>query len=130
MDTRIHNPLKLPKSLRTLIECIGEEAALRLIEWRGGAYLCVPGKVDPSHPLLDHIGGVAFAKLVYTYAGETITLVKNDAVLRQIKHAMIRQMRYQQNIPIDQIAIKIGYTTRRVFQVLAEDDAPTNGTLF
>ncbi|WP_211452612.1 hypothetical protein [Collimonas antrihumi] len=130
MDTRIHNPLKLPESLRTLIECIGEEAALRLIEWRGGAYICVPGKVDPAHPLLDHIGGIAFAKLVYRYSGETITLVKNDAVVRQIKHALIREMRYQQNMQIDDIAIKVGYSMRRVFQVLAEEDAPMNGTLF
>lgn len=133
MDTPRHitNHLALPDSLRSLIDCVGEAAALRLIEWRGGVYLCVPKKVDAIHPLFDQIGAMAFAKLVEWYGGETVMLPKNDAVMRQIKHALIRQLRYEQKMAVDVIAQKVGYTMRRVFQVLAEDEsAPTTGDLF
>ncbi|MCW5300878.1 hypothetical protein DXT88_22150 [Herbaspirillum lusitanum] len=127
----INNPLALPDSLRDLIECVGESAALRIVGWRGGAYLCVPKKVDPAHPLLEQIGAPAFSKLVDWYGGETLMLPKNDAVMRQIKHALIRQLRYEKNMQVDQIAIEVHYSMRRVFQVLAEDDPmPTTGDLF
>jgi hypothetical protein len=133
MDMPRHatNHLALPESLRGLIDCVGEAAAMRLIEWRGGVYLCVPKKIDPLHPLLEQIGAIAFAKLVEWYGGETVMLPKNDAVLRQIKHALIRQMRHEQKMAVDVIAQKVGYTMRRVFQVLAEDEPqPHTGDLF
>ncbi len=127
----IINSLSLPESLRGLIECIGEAAALKLIEWRGGTYLCVPKQVDQDNPLFDMLGATAFAKLVDWYSGETVMLPKNDAVMRQMKHALIRQMRFEEKLPVDQIALRTGYTMRRVFQILADDESDQlNGDLF
>ncbi len=129
--SHITNLLALPDSLRGLIECVGEAAALRLVEWRGGLYICVPKKVDQAHQLFDQIGAIPFAKLVEWYAGETIMLPKNDAVMRQIKHELVRHMRYGEKLPIDVIAKKTGYTMRRVFQILQEEEPhPTSGDLF
>lgn len=127
------NHLQLPDSLRDLIDHIGESAALRLIERRGGTYLCVPKNVnvEPGHLVLELLGPEAFTKLVDWYGGETIMLPKNDAVMRQVKRSMIRDMRYIQRMQIDQIALKTGYSMRWVFRVLAEDEIQQeNGELF
>jgi len=135
MDTSTLNVAPLPESLRTLIECVGQQAALRLLEWRGGAYICVPKVMTADHEILDIIGLVPFARLVEWYAGETLTLPKNDKVLQQFRHRMIWQMRNHERLQVDEIALKVGYTVRRVYQVLDElgDDArflPRNGDLF
>jgi len=121
----------LPELLRELIDCIGEAAAFRLIEWRGGAYLSVPKRVDPQHPLVELIGPAQFVALVERFSGETLMLPKNDAVMRQQRHQMIRHLRYHERLPVDAIALRVGYSMRRVFQILGEHaPTPTSGSLF
>jgi hypothetical protein len=121
----------LPELLRELIECIGEAAAFRLIEWRGGAYLAVPKRVDTQHVLMEIIGPAAFVALVERFGGETIMLPKNDAVARQQRHQLIRHLRYNERLTVDAIALRVGYTMRRVFQVLGEHpQEPISGSLF
>lgn len=121
----------LPELLRDLIDCVGEEAAFALIDWRGGAYLSIPKRVDPQHMLVEHIGPVAFVSLVERFGGETIMLPKKDAVTRQQRHQIVRHLRYIERLTVDQIAIRTGYTMRRVFQILGERPAePMNGDLF
>jgi len=121
----------LPELLRDLISCVGEAAAFRLIEWRGGAYLSVPKRVDPEHVLVEMIGPVPFAKLVERFSGETVMLPKNDAVARQQRHQLIRHLRYHDRLPVDAIALRVGYSMRRVFQILEEHPrTPTSGSLF
>jgi hypothetical protein len=135
MDTSTINPLKLPESLQQLIDCVGQPAALRLVEWRNGTYLCVPKKPSPDHPIVDVIGLVPFARLVEWYAGETVALPKNDKVLQQLRHRMIWQMRHHEHLQIDEIALKTSYTVRRVYQILEtfgadHRDHPRTGDLF
>ncbi|WP_176332667.1 hypothetical protein [Burkholderia vietnamiensis] len=124
------NRAALPELLRELIDCVGEAAAFALIDWRGGAYLSVPKRVDPQHMLIEHIGPVAFVALVERFGGETVMLPKKDAVTRQQRHQIVRQLR-QERLTVDQIAIRTGYTMRRVFQILGENPAePSSGDLF
>lgn len=132
------NRCSVPESLQLLIDCVGKANAFRLVEWRGGAYICIPAKLDMDHPLLEVLGETAYARLVEWYAGETVMLPKND-VIRHLRHAVVKQLRYEQRMPIADIALETGYTMRQVFNILEKDKKPhddedqarpVNGDLF
>lgn len=110
----------MPESLQLLIDCVGKAAAFRLIEWRGGAYLCIPKKADTDHPLREVLGEPAYSQLTEWYAGETILLPKND-IVRHLRHAIVKQLRYEQGMSVADIALETNYTMRQVFYILEKD---------
>lgn len=112
---------QLPRVLRELIECVGEAGAFRLVEHRGGAWICVPVVVTPDHMLASILTPTEFARLVEWYASETVMLPKYDSVARQIRYRTVVRMR-QEGAQIDEIVAKTGYSSRWVWKILAESD--------
>lgn len=119
--SQINNHL-LPAALRELVRVLGEAAAFRLVERRGGSRLIVPKKVHPEHRLMDELGFKAFADLVDGYGGEVLELPKYDSVLRQIRHERVRKLRGEGKT-VDRVAVETGYTRRQVFNILADESA-------
>lgn len=111
---------RLPGALRDLVHALGEPAAFRLVERRGGGRLVVPKKVHPDHSLMDELGLKIFADLVAAYGGEVLDLPKHDSVVRQIRHQRVRRLRAE-GITMDRIAVATGYTRRQVINILGAD---------
>lgn len=125
MDTPAEHDInlaRLPRALRELVECIGFADAMRLVEQRGGTWVCVPRAVSPDHVLADCLSPRAFARLVEWYAGCTVDLPRYTSVVRQMRHREIVEMR-SRGAQIDTIALRTGYTARRVWQILAASAA-------
>lgn len=112
---------RLPAELRELVRVLGESAAFKLVERRGGGRLIVPKKVHPDHRLMDELGLKAFADLVAHYGSEVLELPKYDSVTRQLRHQRVRRLRVEGRTH-DRIAIETGYTRRQVINILAADD--------
>ena len=110
----------LPAALRELVTVLGEAAAFRLVERRGGGRLIVPKKVHPDHRLMDELGFKGFADLVAAYGSMVLELPKYDSVLRQIRHERVRKLRAE-GMTVDRVAVATGYTRRQVFNILADD---------
>lgn len=110
----------LPKQLQQLINVLGQDAALHLVEHRGGVPLIVPKRVSTDHALCELLGPQAFAALVNEYGGIRIELPKNDAVLQQLRHQRVRQLRLD-GYSIDQIALKTKYSRRWVISILGAE---------
>lgn len=107
----------LPGALRDLVRALGEAAAFKLVERRGGGRLIVPKKVHPEHRLMDELGLQVFAALVDAYGGEVLVLPKYDSVARQLRHERVRKQRAA-GLTIDRVAIATGYTRRQVINIL------------
>lgn len=107
----------LPAALRDLVRALGEAAAFKLVERRGGGRLIVPKKVHPEHRLMDELGLQVFAALVDAYGGEVLVLPKYDSVARQLRHERVRKQRAA-GFTIDRVAIATGYTRRQVINIL------------
>lgn len=112
---------RLPAELRELVRVLGEAAAFKLVERRGGSRLIVPKKVHPDHRLMDELGLKAFADLVAHYGSAVLDLPKYDGVVRQVRHQRVRLLRGQGKTH-DRIAVETGYTRRHVINILAGDD--------
>lgn len=110
----------LPTALRELVRALGEKAAFKLVESRGGGRLIVPKRVSLDHPLAEDIGPAAFVALVEHFGNLTLDLPKYDGVLRQLRHRKVRQLRGQGKT-MDQVAVVSGYTRRHVINILASD---------
>lgn len=110
------NPDLLPQSLRDLVEVIGVDATLKLVQHRPGVPVYVPARPHADHPLAAVIGLEALTQLSAVYAQEHLRLPKLDAAARQVKHALVRQLRAAQMSNRD-IALQVGYTQRRVEQL-------------
>lgn len=113
----------LPPQLRELVRVVGDAAAFRLVEHRGGVALSVPKRVSPDHMLAELLGPVAFAQLVEAWGGEVLQLPKNDSVLRQLRHQRVHTLLLQR-YTIRDVALKTNYTARQVInikQALAAD---------
>jgi hypothetical protein len=115
------NPHLLPAALRELVRVLGEGPAFRLVERRGGSRLIVPKRVTPEHRYIDELGLKVFADLVDAYGGSVIDLPKHDAVLRQLRHERVRQLRAE-GLTMDRIAMASGYSRRQVISILSDED--------
>lgn len=109
----------LPAALRELVRVLGEGAAFKLVERRGGGRLIVPKRVNADHRLMDELGLQVFAALVDAYGGEVLELPKYDGVARQLRHERVRKHRAA-GMTIDRVAVATGYTRRQVFNILGD----------
>lgn len=131
---------RLPVQLRMLVRVMGEAGAFALVQARGGTPFTVPKHLHSAHGerLLDLCGSPdAAARLVAELPGETIQLPKYDAVLRQLRHQRVLQLR-REGRQLAEIAMTVGYTVRQVINVLnagalrgelSEADAPADDQL-
>jgi hypothetical protein len=102
---------------------MGEAAAFRLVEHRGGTALSVPKRMSAEHMLAELLGPIAFAQLVDARGGEVLQLPKNDSVLRQVRHQRVHELLLQRHT-IREVALRTNYTARQVInikQALAAD---------
>ncbi len=109
MSTDI-NPDHLPPKAQEIARCIGLPAFLRLVEWRGGAYVYVPENPKPGQRLVATIGLEATRKLAYHYSGR-LEIPKCDAAARMALHAAIAQRRANGESEL-QVAQDTGFTAR------------------
>lgn len=127
----ILNRCSLPRSLRSLLDLLGDEAGMRLVEARGGTRLAVPVRATVEHELFHLLGAEAFAHLVAEYGGRHLQLPKADKVLQQAKHAAVLRMYFDEHCPVPRIALTLNYTRTRVYQIIqASGSDLVNGDLF
>lgn len=127
----ILNRRRLPHSLRALLDLLGDEAGMRLVETLGGTRLVVPIRATVEHRLFDLLGAEAFASLVREYGGQHLQLPKADKVLQQAKHAAVLRLYFDEHRPVPEIALTLGYTRARIYQIIQASGADlVNGDLF
>lgn len=110
---------RLPVQARMLVRLMGEAPAYTLLQARGGVPFTVPKHLhsDEGARLVDLCGSaVGAACLVAECAGETLQLPKYDAVLRQLRHQRVIEMRQHGHLLAD-IALSLGYTVRQVINI-------------
>lgn len=108
----------LPQLLRELADIIGLDATLKLTEAYPGVSIYVPAVPRPHHKLASIIGYDNLVALSDIYGKDYLAMPKLDAAVRQIKHALIRDM--QGKFSARQMALATGYTTRRVLQIKSQ----------
>lgn len=125
MSIAVH---KLPTQLRMLVSVTGEAAAYRLVQWRGGTPYTVPLSVRSRQfaILVDAVGFDAANELVAELGGQTLQLTKYDAVLRQLRHQRVIELRGR-GVRQWEIALATGYSVRQVINVLNASGALTMG---
>ncbi len=79
----------LPNSINALVQVIGLNATLKLVEMRGGRCLDVPRRAKPTHWLVPHIGQAQLANLVAIYGGEHLEIARCAALMRAIQEQAI-----------------------------------------
>lgn len=79
----------LPASVRDLVEVIGLDAALAIVEARGGVRLYVPEAATVDHWLAGLIGLEALAALTEVYAREEIDVPRCAGALRALREREI-----------------------------------------
>lgn len=128
---RMVNEHLLPPQLRMLVRIMGDTAAYRLVQERGGGYLIVPVHVSPEHPLCELLGPAAFAALVRELGSQTLQLPKYDSVARQWRHQQVHALR-EQGKTLCQVALKTNYSMRQVINIMrdAEGDSRQQIDLF
>ena len=129
--TRVIALHKLPVQLRMLVRLIGDAAAFRLAEQRGGTPLTIPVRFVDTHELVDLVGPQAAAELVAELGGQTLQLPKYDSVTRQLRHQRVLALRLSGRL-LREVALDTGYTQRQVINVcnragVAEDAGGDKG---
>ena len=107
------NPDYFPQSVRELVDVIGLEPTLKLVNERGGTRIFIPVKTDSKHWLNDCIGAEAFTKLVAVYQGMELELPKCQAALLALREEQIAQ-EFENGATNAELALKYGYTERGI----------------
>jgi hypothetical protein len=109
-----------PGTLAELVELIGEEAVLRLLETRGGTVIYIPGDMTPTRSLA--------AELKLT-AAQCKKLATWRHVRDRYRVPLCRDWRAQlyrwQGFSYNEIARKLGITDRAVFRLLRDANMTT-----
>lgn len=125
---------RLPPQLRMLIENLGFQDAVKLVQALGGTSLYIPKEVRPEHVehrAYDVLGADGFARLVEHYGSTSMALPKVDGLLKQARHQHVMAL-LAKRLPIGQIALMTGYTVRSVEIIRTRHAAPAEiqGDLF
>ena len=116
------DPDLLPDSILDLIDIIGINAALRIVEQRGGIRLYVPAKATAEHWLADLIGLDALQALSSVYAREEIDIPRCAATLKAIKDREIANSTASNS----ELARRYGMTERNVRKIRRRVEARNN----
>jgi Mor transcription activator family len=107
---------QLPASAQELIECIGVQATLCLVEVYGGTRLWIPEHYDPAHELVTLLGIVRTKALINGYALSHLMIPRCAAALRLARDATIRS-RYAAGATARTLAREYSLTETRVYQI-------------
>ena len=85
------NPARLPPRVRALVKLLGVDAALALLEARGGVPLYIPKSIETarSYRWANALGSDALKALCEEFGGLSVELPKADSILRQMRNAAI-----------------------------------------
>lgn len=113
--------LDLPESLAEVVDVIGLEQALRLVDAFGGVRVYVPERMTPEHILVRVIGHNSAWQLASHFGGEQLSVPRCVSGLRSVRNAQIRRERQAGASPA-QLALRYGMTERQVYSILATSE--------
>ena len=109
----------MSRSWRSLVELLGEAAALRLAVECGGDQFCVPRVADPGHRLAAAIGDASlYSRMAREWGGCKIYVPTETSVRRVARDTRIRRRRAE-GATTSQIAREEGLSVRQVCNILA-----------
>lgn len=111
----------LPETIQSLVDLIGIDATMRIVEERGGIRLYVPKVADLDHPIAAWIGMDAFEALVGMYGGEEIDVARCEIAMQSVKRRQILVDLQSNSIAF--VARKHKYTERGVRKLLRRAEA-------
>ncbi len=103
----------MPPSLADIVQAIGTDATLILVQRFGGQRLWIPS--TPSQELIDLLGDAAALALCELCGGNQLDLPTCRNILLEQRNLTIRLER--QHLTINQIAAKHGLTRRQVIRI-------------
>jgi Mor family transcriptional regulator len=111
----------LPPILQDIVELIGLQPTMRLVETYGGVRLYVPKlELEDDHPLIRQIGREAAEKLQAMYGGEPhFDIPKAERALRAVRDARIRHLR-SAGASTRTLALDNGLTERQIRTICGE----------
>lgn len=116
----------LPPFMHELVDVVGIDAALRLVEWRGGVGVYVPREAVEGSDLVNCMGVEAAKKLCEVYQGTWIRMPRCRSLLLARRNDLIRADRVA-GLSSKKLALKYKLTQRQIWNVVreieAEDDA-------
>jgi len=113
----------LPPSMQWLVKAIGLTATLKLVKAHGGGTpVYIPMTVQLDHRLLYLIGMEAFTALVAEYGGYQLEIARCEKAARVLIYREIRR-EYAAGATQNTLALKYGYTTRNIRDILNSDEA-------
>jgi hypothetical protein len=121
LDAHRINLERLPVGLRRFVGSFSEQLAYKLISVRGGTQIGVPKSLIFDHPLHHDLGSELYAELVAKRRGEILEVPKDDAIIRQHKHARVRELRAAGHSR-DAVARQTGYSWRQVVNICNAGD--------
>ncbi|MCS4503874.1 hypothetical protein NYO91_07260 [Arhodomonas aquaeolei] len=116
----------LPHTLTEVVETIGMDTTLQLVESLGGVRVYVPENMRPDHVLVRVIGHRAAWRMAERFGGEPLVLPRCAASLRAERNARIRRERAGGATPA-QLALRYGLTERQVYAILAAGEPEDDG---
>lgn len=102
--------------LQGMLELLGKDATLKLVEAYGGVRCLVPKRFPAEHELLELLGAAAFALLHQYYGGSIIAVPL-------AKRWRIRVYK-ERGLTTKEIARRTGYTERAVARIVNNNYAP------
>lgn len=118
--TGVHNDL--PQLAQDLIQLIGWDDAVKLMERFGGTYVDIPRDPAKATQLTEILSSAAVESLCAYYCGSRMEYVpKMDAILAKSRRAAV--VREFGTRAVRDIALTYGITRQRVYQMVAEADA-------
>lgn len=103
----------LPDSIQEMINVIGLQATLLIVEERGGIRLCVPTKIKADNWLTQLIGTEAMIKLVDYYCGEEIDIPRCASAIKAAQDQKIFE-KLKAGVSQARLAREFGYTERGI----------------
>lgn len=114
---------QLPQTAAEIVDAVGVDAALRLVEVWGGVRVYVPQRITDDHALVSTLGRGLAETLAARFGGEALNIPRCLHALRAVRNTRIRSERRQGDSPAS-LALRYGLTERQVYSILAADDAP------
>lgn len=109
-------PDYLPQSVIELIDVVGLNAALNIVEQCGGTRLFVPKKMKKAHWLLTSIGAEQFEKLIAVYQGMEIEIPRCYAAMAALREREIYASAAA-GATNSELAREFGYTERGIRKI-------------
>lgn len=85
------DPAQQPGSLGEVVDAIGIDAALRLVEQLGGTRLYVAERMIPNYPVVALLGHKHALTVVSQFGGGQIILPGSVAAMRALRDTTIRE---------------------------------------